>query len=844
VPDPSRNGAVTRPFGALARDLRDAGRRRSREWRFTLAAVLILSLGIGAVTAAFSLVNAALVRGHAVAAPERVVDIYHVGSNPGGIDGNSYPVYLDIAARSDVFSATTAALVPRGVTYLDGGTLRPAVVEHTTATYLAVLGQQPAIGRWFDAAEDTPGAATVAVVGHDAWRRKFGADPAVVGRVVRIDGVPVTVVGVGPAGHRGTINTGIVTDFWLPIATLSVFAAPPRMLERRPDEAAFLVKARLRDGVSVVQARAALDVLGTRLASEYPAEDPGKGFTVLPSNDVRIHPQMDGVVTGAATVLLAVVGLVLAIACSNLATLLLVRGAARTKEMSVRLALGATRAQIVRQLLTESVMLSVAGGAGGCLLAWWAVRALSAVDLPVVLDLALDARVLVFALAMSLLTGVAFGLAPARETSRIDLVPTLRGEREPGAGRARWLTVKHAFVILQVAASAALLGGTSLVLQLLAASQAQRVGFAVDGVAMAETDPRYAGYTSQAADALLADIQRRVGALPGVEASAQTRGLPMQVTGLAIVVEGEAPTSARPAPRRLAGAIWAGPAYFDVLRIPILFGRALDARDRRETRRVAVISETMARQYFGASDVATAVGRRFRLERDIAADGWMEVVGVARDTGTADRPGDLVDPEPQVFFRPFAQWDVAPTTVIARTALDASTLAGAMQREVRAVDPALPVVAARTMAQHLDASLAGPRAVVTFLAGLGLLGLALAGIGLYAVVAFAVARRSREIGIRTALGARPGQVVSAVAGDVAVLLGVGTGIGLLVTLLATQALRAATIPAPGLSLYRPTADPLALAGIAAFMLAVGLAAAAVPARRATRVDPLTALRHD
>jgi ABC-type antimicrobial peptide transport system permease subunit len=222
----------------------------------------------------------------------------------------------------------------------------------------------------------------------------------------------------------------------------------------------------------------------------------------------------------------------------------------------------------------------------------------------------------------------------------------------------------------------------------------------------------------------------------------------------------------------------------------------------------------------------------------------MEVVGVTRDTGTADLPGDLVDPEPQVFFRPIAQWDVAPTTIVARTALDASALVGAVQREIRALDPTLPVTAARTMAQHLEASLSGPRVVVSLLAGLGLLGLVLAGIGLYAVVAFAVARRSREIGIRAALGARPVQVVTAMAGDVAVVLGAGTAVGLGMTLLATRALGAMTISTPGLALYRPSPDPLALAGITAFMLAVGLAAAAGPARRATKVDPLAALRHD
>ena len=405
---------------ALLRDTRHAVRRLVRDWRFTAAAVLILGLGIGANTAIFSLINATLFRRQSFADPDRLVDIYQNASNPGGIDGNSYPAYLDMAAYTDVFASTTAAFVPRGVNYLDEGALRPAVAEHTTATYLSVLGLRPSLGRWFNAAEDTPGAAVVAVVGHQAWTRKFRADPSVIGRTIRIEGVPVTIVGVGPAGHRGTINIGIVTDFWLPISSLPALGAPPRTLERRPEEAAFFVKARLRDGVTVAQAQAAMRILGTRLASEYPKEDPGKGIAVFASSDVRIHPQMDGLLRAVASLLLVVVGLVLAIACSNLATLLLVRGTARAKEVSVRLALGATRGQLVRHLLTESLLLSLAGCITGCILAWWAIRSLGALDLPVVVDLSLDYRVLIFAVAISLVTGVAFGLAPALKATRIE----------------------------------------------------------------------------------------------------------------------------------------------------------------------------------------------------------------------------------------------------------------------------------------------------------------------------------------------------------------------------------------------------------------------------------------
>jgi predicted permease len=543
---------------------------------------------------------------------------------------------------------------------------------------------------------------------------------------------------------------------------------------------------------------------------------------------------MDAALGWLAVVLLGVVGLVLAIACSNLATLLLVRGAARAREISVRLALGATRGQLVRHLLMESLLLSVAGGIAGCILAWWSIRLLGAMDLPIAVDVSLDSRVLIFALALSLMTGVAFGLAPALNATRIDLVPALRDDHETGSADRRWLTLKNALVAFQVAVSVVLLGATAIFLQMLGASRAQRVGFAIDGVAMLQTDVRYAAYSAAEARNVSEEIRRRVAAIPGVQSAVLTRGLPMHVTGMQFVIEGAAAGSTVG-----AGSIWAGLGYFEMLRIPILYGRAIDERDRRDTSRVAVISEAMARQYFGT---ANAVGRRFRFDQD--TNGWFEVVGVARDTGTADLQGDLVDPTPQLVYRSFTQFDLPPDTVIARTSLDAVGLVGAMQREMRAADATLPVISAKTMAQYLEDSLRGSKTVTAVLGGLGALGLTLAGIGLYAVVAFRVLRRSREIGIRMALGARRPQVVWTVTRGVAVLVGVGTAVGLSISLLAILALRVFSAPAPGISLYRPTADPAALISIAAVMAAVGLAAASIPAWRAARMDPLSALRRD
>jgi predicted permease len=606
-------------------------------------------------------------------------------------------------------------------------------------------------------------------------------------------------------------------------------------LQRRSAEAIFLVKARLRDGVSVAQAKSAMDILGRRLASEYPTEDPGKGITVLASKDVRIHPLADVPITAMASVLLVIVGLVLAIACSNVATLLLVRGAARTKEVSVRLAVGATRHQLVRHLLTESLLLSLAGGAAGWVLAWWGIQSLRGVELPIRVDLSLDFRVLAFAIALSLFTGIAFGLAPALKATRVDLLSTLRDEGTQSIDHRR-LTLKNALIVFQVAVSVLLLGGTSIFLQMLAAARALPVGYAVDGVAMLMTDVRYAGYSAAEARNLYEELRHRIAAIPGVQSAALFRGLPMRVTGVPVVVEATASDTGSAV---VAGMIGAGPDYFETLRIPLLYGRAFDARDRADTPRVAVITETMARQYFGA---VNAVGRRFRPETDPGS--WTEVIGVVRDTGTGDFGEDVLDPRPELFYQSFTQSDALPTTIIARTSQDATGLVAAMQRELRTLDVTLPVMTAKTMAQDLEDSRTEPKAVAAFLGILGALGLLLASIGLYAVVAFAVARRSREIGIHMALGARSQQVVWSVARGVAGLVGVGTVVGLLLSVLVMLALRATSAPATGIALYRPSVDPLALLTIATVMALVGGAAAFVPARRAALTDPLVALRHD
>ena len=844
--DQTRDARGTATWDALVRDTRYGIRRLVRDWRFTSAAVLILGLAIGATTAIFTLVNAVLFRQQAVADPDRLVNIYQNDRSGKPMIVTSYSVYHEIAEYTDVFAGTMAGSIPNPSRYLHDGAIRNAAVEFATATYLDVLGLRPSLGRWFDDGEERPGAPLVGVLGYQTWTTIFRADRSIVGRVIRVEGAPVTIIGVGPANHRGIVDVGLGTDLWLPVTALPVISQNPAARAASTIYVPLFVKARLREGVTVAQARAAMDLLGRRFEAEHPDDFRrsgefalGPGMTVVASTDVRIHPQADVPFMALASLVLVIVGLVLAIACSNLATLLLVRGAARAKEVSVRLAMGATRRQLVRHLLTERLLLSLAGGLAGCILAWWGMRTLQQVDLPFRVDLTLDYRVLAFAIALSLLTGVTFGLAPALKATRVDLLQTLRDEGQQPIDHRR-LTMRNGLIVFQVAVSVLLLGGTSIFLQMLNAARAHKVDFAVNGVAMLETDLRFAGYSDTAARTLYDNLLRRIQATPGVESAAVLRGLPMDVNGVPIVLDratGEKGSEVN------AIVIEAGPGFFDTLRIPLLYGRVFDARDGADTPRVAVITDRMARQYFGEINV---VGRRFRSAND--PNSWAEVIGVVRDTGTGDFDDDVIDPIAPPFYRSYTQSGTLPTTIIARTSGDAATLVAAMQRELRALDVTLPVVTASTMAQRLEQSQAPAKAVATFLGVLGGLGLVLASIGLYAVVAFAVARRSREVGIRMALGARSQQVVWSIARGVAGLIGIGTGIGLFLSILAMLAMRASSgsedIGIGNISVYRPTIDPLALLAIAAVTAIVGVAAAFVPARRAARMHPLIALRHE
>jgi len=827
APPPNRAPRKGNPMESFIRDINYAVRQLVKAPVFTATAILIVAVGIGANTAAFSIVNAMLFRPQPFERSWELADIYQ-DSDQGEPNSTSFPAYRDIAAYDDLFSGVAATFVSSS-SMQEGDGLTRVQLEVSTSNYLEVLGLRPSIGRWFEDTEDNAGGGAVAVLSYSAWQTMFGGDPDILGSVMRLNGAGVTVIGVGPAGYSGYMPLNAV-DMWLSLSSLGPVMGEYSMatLEQRGDHW-FFVKARLRDGVTKVQAQEAMDGLAARLAREFPDHNEGRDITVFTAGEVRVHPDVDAMLSPSAAFLMAIVGLVLLIACSNLANLLLVRAAGRGKEMSIRVALGASRGQVVRQLLTESVLLSLAGGALGVLLAAWAVQALMAIELPlpipIATELSLDGRVLSFALILSVVTGIVFGLAPAVRASRADVSGAMRDEVSALAFRNRRFGLRNALVTLQVAVSFVLLMAAGLFIRSLGNASSVETGFAVDDVAYLQTNPSFAGYDGDAAHLVMADLLERTRALPGVEAAGLATTLPVTPRGTtSLVMDGYEPPSGQNSVEVPFTIVDAG--YFETLRIPLMHGRTFGAVDVVDGERVAVISEAMARRYWGDSN---AVGRRFRSEG--APDSWRRVVGVVSDTIVRDLTENT---GPQVFY-PWAQTQPSSGAVFVRTAGDPSAVLGMMREELRAIDADIPVLRANTMAAHLGDSLSLPRMGVRFLGGFGFVALLLASLGLYGVVSFAVGRRMRELGVRMALGAQAGQVVWLVMREVAALVGVGIGLGLALSLAATAALEGVLFD------VSPT-DPVTLAAVAAVLLLVALGAATVPALRAANADPTTALR--
>ncbi|HEX7050879.1 MAG TPA: ABC transporter permease [Longimicrobiales bacterium] len=809
---------------SMLQDVRYAARRLRRTPLFTSFAIAILGVGIGLNAAVFNLVDTVLFRPSPFADPAEIVHIYQ-DSDDGEPSSTSFPAYREMAELTGIF-AGVAATSPDKATWEDTDGPRPVSVEYATASYFPVLGLRPYRGRWFDTAHDRVGAELVAVVSYRTWRTRMGADPGVIGSTIRLNNQAVTIIGIGPKEFNGEAGA-LATDFWLSISSAPV-GGPFRVanLDRRQDHW-YLVKARLAPGVSVERARAAMDVLAQRLAEEYPELNEGRGITVFAHDEVRIHPEFDGGLFTAGMGVLVVAGLVLLLACSNLANLLLARGISRGPELAVRQALGSGRMQVARLLLVEALLLAGLGGAAGLGLAAWSVQLIPLLPLSVAwagLDVGFDHRVVVFGVLLALATGLLSGLLPALRSARTDVAVALRDEgRGQSAGRGASL-VRRGLVALQVAVSLVLVIGAGLLTRSLANAQRVAPGVDADRIALVETDLQRGGVSDAEVAVVAAQILERVEALPGVERAALTNRLPVQSGWTSThVVEGYDPPSGTGSVELPVAIVSRG--YFEAMGIPVLAGRTFTADDRPDAPPVIVVNETAARRFWGGD------WARGRIRPEGAEGAWRRVVGVVGDVKVID----LREPPTPMIYYSAEQMPPAGFAVVARTSGDPATLLGTLRSTLRDVRPSLPVTRLATLDTHIGGALARLRAVTALLGGFSLLAMLLAGLGVYATVSFAVERRTREMGIRLVMGAAPARVAWMVVRESLTVVAAGVVAGLA---LATLAVRGVQTMLFGVG----SMDGVTFAGASALLLAATGIAALLPARRAARADPVEALK--
>jgi len=800
----------------LRQDVNYAGRTLLRSPLFALTIVATLGLGIGANTAIFSFVDAMLLSPLPHPDPDELVTVWQDFGSTGGPTREWFtpPDYEDLRTANRTFEAVTPVLSWNpNLTGLDEPERVTGLIVSTD--YFAIAGVAPALGRGFNAG-DAQGDARVVVISHGLWQRRFGGEATALGSTMTLNGLPWTVIGVMPASYQAPFVPG---DVYRPyqLTTFSAGCGRGCYVMR--------VLGRLRDGVTLAQASADAAALAARIREAAPGEKQGMELRV-----VSLHEQLTGPVKPALAALLGAVGLLLLIACVNIANLLLARSAVREREVAVRTALGASRRVILRQLLTESVIIALIGGAAGVLFAIWGVDLLvrlSPAGTPRLESVALDSRALTFALALTLTTGMLFGAFPALQLASTNTSETLKesGGLRTSAGRRR---ARSALVVAEVAIALTLLAGAGLMLRSFARLQAVDPGFrAENAVALQLLLPAATYREADAQVAFHARLQERLAANPGITATGVVSMLPLagDNTDVSFLIEG------RPLPANREEATAADyrnvtPGYFAAIGMRLLRGRPLNEADRAGAPQVALINENMARRYWPNDD---ALGKRIT---EFGPEGpWTTIVGIVSDVHHRG-PGQPVRPE---LYLPFAQRPVAGAWLVARTVADPLRILPEIRGEVRALDPDLPVAQQTTLEALMKQSVAMPRLFMTFFGFFALVALLLAAVGIYGVTAHAVSQRTQEIGVRIALGADASSVVSMIVGQAMTVAGIGVVIGLAAALLLSRALRTLLFElAPW--------DPLTFASIAVLLVAVALVAAWTPARRAATLNPVKALR--
>jgi putative ABC transport system permease protein len=798
----------------MLNDLRYALRQLIKAPGFTAVAILTLALGIGACTAIFSVVNVVLLRPLNYPEPDRIVSIRETNLPQFPVFSVSPPNYLDWEKQTKSYEYL-AAYTGADLNLTGDGEPQQLSGLKATAHYFDVYGVKPILGRMWLPEEDAQGKDHVVVLSYHFWQRVFGGAADVVGRSIQLNGEPYTVVGIAQVGF----GLASKVEAWTPLA----FKPEETANSARGDHYINVV-GRLRPGVTVAQARAELELLATQLAKQYPDSNKGWGIFLMLSQDYIVRDVKPVLYT-----LLGAVGCVLLIACANLANLLLARASARSREISIRAALGASRGRLVRQLLTESVVLAVGGGVAGVILARWGLDALLALapsSLPRISEIHLDSGVLIFSLALSIITGLVFGIAPAWLAARADVNEALkqgtRGSTEGGArGRLR-----SALVVLEVTFALVLLGGAGLLARSFMQLAHVDPGFTPENATLLQLSLPQKKYAMPEQQTAFADaLLERVKVLPGVQWAGITHSMPL-LGGyvLTFSIEGRPPIA--PSDQPSASYYAVTPDYFRAMGIRLIRGRTFTPRDDAKAPRVAIINEAFARQFFPNED---PIGKR--IDIDLGPDAWREIVGIVGDI-KQNGPDQATSAQS---YEPFAQKPFNSIDLIIRTKGAPAALLGALRPAVYAVDKDQPIGVIRPLEEIMADSIARQRFAMTLLSVFSLVALVIAAVGIYGVMAYNVVQRTGEFGIRMALGAQQGDVLRLVLAQGGKLIGIGLVVGLAATLAASRAM--------GSMLFNTSAqDPLTLSMITLLLGAVALIACLLPANRATKVNPIEALR--
>jgi predicted permease len=806
----------------LRQDIRFGFRQLKKQPGFAALAIISMALGIGANTSIFSLVDTALLRPLAVKEPSQLVELYGTLHNGADWSLQSYPNYKEYRDRSTVFSGlfvyrvTVSSLTVNKSSQRVWGYL-------VSGNYFDVLGVKPMLGRSFLPEEDqTPDSHPVAVISYNCWQHRFGGDPLIVGKTVEFNSRPFVIVGIAPKGFIGT-EVAYDPEMFIPVMMAKTIEPGSRWLEKRDSNNLFTVGS-LKRGVSFAEAKAELETVTAQLAKDYP-ENVGRGIRL--GKPGLFIPDIANSVFAFTAVLAAVGALVILLACVNLASLLLARAMERRREIAVRLAVGASRQRLVRQLLTESLLISLSGGAAGVFLAAAINSAVRSIRLPsdvtLLFDLRTDWRVLSFALLLSIATGILFSLIPALQSSKPQLVPALKDESSMGGFRRSRL--RNFLVVAQVSLSLVLLISAGLIVRSLQAAQKMRPGFNPENVVAISFDVSLQGYNEERGRAFQKQVLERAQALPQIENAALTDYLPLGLNynDSTVYIEGTEFKGSSTLP--IAIPIESGPGYFDVMGIP-LRGRDFRDDENKKESRVAIVNETFAKKFFNGQN---PTGRRFNWHGP--EDPFFEIVGIVPD-GKYNSLGE--DSKPAVYTPLYRDYS-GQITLVACTRGDLRQVLAALRDEVHKLDPSISVYAAKTLKEHLSTSLFPARMAAIALGSFGVLALILAAVGIYGVMSHVVAGRTREIGLRMALGAQLSDVQKLILKQGMFLAAIGSLCGLVIALGGARMMKSLLY---GVS----TSDPITFTCVALLLLSIAILACWIPARRASRVEPMIALR--